>query len=74
MSCCIILKLFVVLVLLPYKNMVSVVPVLVQDKSNGRVHTVIDNRAALTAARLAGGNKESMAAMSQLLSGGKRDN
>jgi mitochondrial import inner membrane translocase subunit TIM21 len=47
--------------------------VLVQDKSNGRVQTILDNRAALTAARLAGGNKESMAAMSQLLGGGKRD-
>ena len=48
--------------------------VLVQDKSNGRVQTLIDNRAALTAARLAGGNKETMAAMSQLLGGGaKRD-
>ncbi|CAB9496953.1 membrane translocase subunit Tim21 [Seminavis robusta] len=49
--------------------------VLVQDKSNARrVQTVIDNRAALTASRLAGGNKESMAAMSQLLGGGKRSN
>lgn len=46
---------------------------LVQDKSNGRVQTVIDNRAALTAQRLAGGSKETMAAMSQLLGGGKRN-
>lgn len=47
--------------------------VLVQDKANGRVQTIVDNRAALTAARLAGGNKDSMAAMSQLLGGGKRN-
>lgn len=47
--------------------------VLVQDKANGRVQTVVDNRAALTASRLSGGNKDSMAAMSQLLGGGKRN-
>lgn len=52
--------------------LISLLPVLVQDKANGRVQTIVDNRAALTAARLAGGNKESMAAMSQLLGGGKR--
>jgi hypothetical protein len=46
--------------------------VLVQDKANGRVQTVVDNRAALTAQRLAGGNKDSLAAMSQLLGGGKK--
>ena len=45
--------------------------ILVQDKSNGRVHTVVDNRAALTAARLAAGSKEAQSAMSQLLSGGR---
>jgi mitochondrial import inner membrane translocase subunit TIM21 len=45
--------------------------VLVQDKSNGRVHAVIDNRAALTAARLTSGSKEGQSAMAQLLSGGK---
>lgn len=45
--------------------------VLVQDKSNGRVHTVVDNRASLTAQRLAGG-KEAQGAMAQLLSGGKK--
>ena len=44
--------------------------ILVQDKSNGRVHTVMDNRAALTAARLSAGSKEAQSAMSQLLSGG----
>lgn len=49
---------------------IFVTSVLVQDKSNGRVQTIVDNRAALTAQRLAGGNKESMAAMSQLLGGG----
>ena len=43
--------------------------ILVQDKSNGRVHTVVDNRAALMAGRLAAGNKEAQSAMSQLLSG-----
>jgi len=43
--------------------------ILVQDKANGRTHTVIDNRAAMTAARLAGSNKEASSAMSQLLSG-----
>jgi mitochondrial import inner membrane translocase subunit TIM21 len=44
--------------------------VLVQDKQTGRVITVIDNRAALTAQRLAGGNTETAEAMKQLLSGG----
>ena len=46
--------------------------VLVQDKRTGRVITVIDNRAALTAKRLAGGNKETANAMQQLLGGGSR--
>lgn len=46
--------------------------ILVQDKSNGRTHTVIDNRAAMTAARLAGSNKEAKSAMSQLLTGSKK--
>eukprot|EP00934_Nitzschia_sp_Nitz4_P007362 Nitzschia sp. Nitz4//scaffold17_size182527//60063//60839//NITZ4_001845-RA/size182527-processed-gene-0.94-mRNA-1//1//CDS//3329539313//7352//frame0 len=45
--------------------------ILVQDKRNGQVITVVDNRAALTAQRLAGGNKESASAMQQLLGGGK---
>lgn len=44
--------------------------VLVQDKSNGRVLTLVDNRAALTAQRLSGGNKEAQMAMTQLLGGG----
>jgi len=42
--------------------------VLVQDKSNGRVFTVVDNRAAITAARLSQ-SKEAQSAMSQLLTG-----
>lgn len=44
--------------------------ILVQDKSNGHVHTIVDNRAALTAQRLAAGSKEAQSAMAQLLSGG----
>lgn len=44
--------------------------ILVQDKQTGRVITVQDNRAALTAQRLAGGNKETSDAMKQLLGGG----
>eukprot|EP00980_Cylindrotheca_fusiformis_P000614 scaffold154_cov129-Cylindrotheca_fusiformis.AAC.31 len=46
--------------------------VLVQDKRSGRVITVVDNRAALTAKRLAGGNEESSQAMQQLLGGGRK--
>lgn len=46
--------------------------ILVQDKSNGRTHTVVDNRSAMTAARLAGQNKEASSAMSQLLSGASK--
>lgn len=47
--------------------------ILVQDKQNGRVITVKDNRAAMTAQRLAGGNQQTADAMKQLLggSGGK---
>jgi len=47
--------------------------ILVQDKANGRTHTVVDNRAALTAQRLAGGNEKMGSAMAQLLSGDKKD-
>lgn len=43
--------------------------VLVQDKQTGRVITVVDNRAALTAKRMAGGNAETASAMQQLLGG-----
>jgi import inner membrane translocase subunit TIM21 len=42
--------------------------ILVQDKSNARVQTVVDNRAALTAQRLSG-SQESQSAMTQLLFG-----
>ena len=44
--------------------------VLVQDKRSGRVITVIDNRAALTAKKLAGGSQETANAMQQLLGRG----
>lgn len=46
--------------------------ILVQDKRNGQVITVVDNRSALLAKKLAGGNEEGMAALSNLLSGGKK--
>ena len=48
--------------------------VLVQDKQSGRVITVVDNRAALTAKRMAGGNQESASAMQQLLGGASKSN
>ena len=44
--------------------------ILVQDKATGRVQTLVDNRAALTAARLSAGNAQAASAMSQLLRGG----
>lgn len=44
--------------------------ILVQDKQTGRVIRVVDNRAALTSQRLAGGNKQTADAMQQLLGGG----
>ena len=44
--------------------------VLVQDKQDGRVITVIDNRASLTAQRLSGDNAEGQKAFANLLSGG----
>jgi import inner membrane translocase subunit TIM21 len=46
--------------------------IMVQDKSNGRVHTIQDNRAALTSARLSAGSAEASSVMSQLLSGSKK--
>jgi len=46
--------------------------VLVQDKRSGRVITVIDNRAALTAKKLAGGNQDTANAMTQLLGGNSK--
>lgn len=45
--------------------------ILVQDKTTGRVMTVVDNRSAMATQRLTGGNKEVAGAMSQLLGGGK---
>lgn len=46
--------------------------ILVQDKRTGRVVSVVDNRASLTAQRLAGGNKDTANAMQQLLGGGSK--
>ena len=43
--------------------------ILVQDKKSGRVITVVDNRAALTAKRMSGNNQESAEAMKKLLGG-----
>ena len=48
----------------------ELVYVIVQDKSNGRVINVVDNRSRLMAQRLAGGNKDGQKALSDLL--GKR--
>lgn len=44
--------------------------ILVQDKRNGQVTTVVDNRSALMAKRMAGGSQEGMNAFQNLLSGG----
>ncbi len=44
---------------------------LVQDKRNGRVITVIDNRSMLAAKRMASGSKEGEEAFANLLSGGR---
>lgn len=46
--------------------------ILVQDKANGRTQTIVDNRAAMTAKRLAGGNEEASSVMSQLLTGNSK--
>lgn len=46
--------------------------ILVQDKRNGAVITVQDNRAALLARQLAGGNKEGQDVFANLLGGGKK--
>ena len=45
--------------------------VLVQDTRNGRVITVIDNRAKLLAQRMAGGDADGQKALNALLGGGK---
>ena len=44
--------------------------ILVQDKRNGTVITVLDNRSALLAKKLAGGDSEGQNVFSQLLGGG----
>ena len=44
---------------------------LVQDVRNGRVITIVDNRAMLLAQRMAGGNAEGQKALGALLGGGK---
>jgi len=44
--------------------------ILVQDKRNGQVTNVVDNRSALMAKRMAGGSEEGMNAFQNLLSGG----
>lgn len=46
--------------------------ILVQDKRNGQVITVLDNRSALMAKRMAGGNQEGIAALQNLLGGGSK--
>ncbi|KAL7485879.1 hypothetical protein ACHAW6_011478 [Cyclotella cf. meneghiniana] len=46
--------------------------ILVQDKRNGAVITVQDNRAALLAKKLAGGSQEGMDVFANLLGGGKK--
>eukprot|EP00586_Coscinodiscus_wailesii_P004695 CAMPEP_0172478520 /NCGR_PEP_ID=MMETSP1066-20121228/2544_1 /TAXON_ID=671091 /ORGANISM="Coscinodiscus wailesii, Strain CCMP2513" /LENGTH=291 /DNA_ID=CAMNT_0013238171 /DNA_START=163 /DNA_END=1038 /DNA_ORIENTATION=+ len=45
--------------------------VLVQDKSNGRVITVVDNRSRMAAERMMGDNKEGANAFASLLGGNK---
>ena len=44
---------------------------LVQDKRNGRVFTVVDNRSALMAKKMAGGYQEGQTVLANLLGGGK---
>lgn len=44
--------------------------VLVQDKLNGRVTTVVDNRAAMAVAKMAGNDAEGAKVFNQLLTGG----
>lgn len=43
--------------------------ILVQDKANGRVQTIVDNRSTLMAQQLAGNNEQAASVMSQLLKG-----
>jgi hypothetical protein len=44
----------------------------VQDKRNGQVISVVDNRSVLLARRLAGGDKEGENVFANLLGGGKK--
>ncbi|KAI2510535.1 hypothetical protein MHU86_3803 [Fragilaria crotonensis] len=44
---------------------------IVQDKANGRVTTIVDNRAALAVGRMTAGSQEGKDAMTKLLTGGK---
>lgn len=46
--------------------------VLVQDKRNGQVISVVDNRSVLLAKRLGGGSKEGSDVFANLLGGGKK--
>jgi len=46
--------------------------VLVQDKRNGRVINVVDNRSRLMAQQMAGGDQAGQEAFANLLGGGKR--
>jgi len=46
--------------------------ILVQDKRNGSVINVVDNRSALLAKKMAGGSQEGMEVLANLLSGGKK--
>ena len=50
----------------------DIVYILVQDKRNGAVITVQDNRSSLLAKKLAGGDQAGQDVFSQLLSGGKK--
>jgi len=45
--------------------------VLVQDKSNGRVITVVNNRSRMAAERMMGDNKKGTSAFASLLGGSK---
>jgi len=45
--------------------------ILVQDKRNGQVINVVDNRSSLLAQRMAGGSAEGRKAFQDLLGGGK---
>ena len=46
--------------------------ILVQDKRNGQVINIIDNRSALLAQRMAGGSAEGRQAFQNLLGGGNK--